>query len=207
MSTTLLFVALAGWLGIGLVLASVLGRRGHDRFSWFVLGALLGPLAVAFAIYAWRHEEEAEPRTVAAAPPVATTVTFRDDSVDVLLGFDGSPGSHAAIASVIGLFGARLRRLTLMTVIPFDGGAVIERQARTALQQEAERLAWLAPEIEVVRGEPARTLAAAATSGGFDLLGVGTAGGGRPRLSGSATRHLTGQSRVPVLVTGPAAAS
>ena len=201
MSTTLLLVALAAWLAIGLGLSFVLGRRGHDPFSWFVLGALLGPVAVAFAFYAWRHEEPRESEVIAASP-LAQGEERGEGAIDVLLGFDDSAESRAAVASVIRLFGARLGRLTLMTVIPFDGGAVVEEQARALLQREAERLAWLAPGLEVVRGDPATALAAAVVVGRFDLLAVGTTGEGRARLFGSAARQLAGRSKVPVLLTG-----
>ena len=67
MSSNALFAVMAAWLAIGLVLALVLGRRGHDPFSWFVLGTLLGPLAIAFAFYAWRHEELRESEILAAS--------------------------------------------------------------------------------------------------------------------------------------------
>lgn len=199
MSATTLFLVLAGWLAIGLVLSIVLGRRGHDRFSWFVLGTLLGPLAVAFAAVAWRQGEELQQKTIVASP-----VAPGEATVDVLIGFDGSPESRAAIASVVSLFGARLGRLTLATVIPFDGGRVNEQKARAGLEHEAERPAWLAPGLEIIRGEPATALVAAASEGGFDLLAVGTTGAGRAHLFGSAARRLAGQSKVPVLLTGQA---
>lgn len=48
----------AVWMGIGVVLAVVMGRRGHSSFGWLVLGAVLGPLAVVLAIDAWGHSEE-----------------------------------------------------------------------------------------------------------------------------------------------------
>lgn len=53
MTATVVLVAAAAWLGIGLVLSLVLGRRGHDPFSWFVLGMMLGPLAIALAVDSW----------------------------------------------------------------------------------------------------------------------------------------------------------
>jgi nucleotide-binding universal stress UspA family protein len=197
MSTTVLLVVLAAWLVIGLVLSIVLGRRGHDPFSWFVLGTLLGPLAIAFAVYAWRHEEQRESEILAASPGER-----REGVVDVLVGFDGSPASRAAIEAVVRLFGDRLGRLALVTVVPFDGGVLVEQQARAALEQEAGRLAGLAPGLEIVRGEPASALTAAAAAGRFDLIAAGTTGAGRAHLFGSAARHLAGRTAVPVLLTG-----
>lgn len=45
-----LSAAEAAWPAIGVTLSFVLGWRGHSGFSWFVLGTLLGPLAIALAI-------------------------------------------------------------------------------------------------------------------------------------------------------------
>ncbi len=47
-------VLAAAWLAIGLVLAIVMGRRGHDSFGWLVLGTLLGPMGVVLAVAARR---------------------------------------------------------------------------------------------------------------------------------------------------------
>jgi nucleotide-binding universal stress UspA family protein len=197
MSGTVFVVVLTGWLAIGVLLSFVLGRRGHDGFAWLLLGAMLGPLAVALAVDAWRHGEELQRETVVRSP-----VTTDAAAVDVLIGFDGSPESRAALRSAIDLLGARLGRLTLATVIPFDGGLINERQARAALEAEAAGLAWLAPELEIVRGNPAHALDAAAIEGGYDVLAVGTMGAGRAHLFGSTASHLARHSKVPVLMTG-----
>ncbi len=58
------------WLAIGLVLSIVMGRRGHDTFSWLLLGTVLGPLAVVLAVEAGRHDERLQPAPVVAATPV-----------------------------------------------------------------------------------------------------------------------------------------
>ena len=42
MSATTALFTLAG-IGIGLLLALVMGRHGHDPFAWWLLGTLLGP--------------------------------------------------------------------------------------------------------------------------------------------------------------------
>ncbi len=195
--TSILVLALTGWFAIGIVLVVVLGRHGHDRSTWFLLGAMLGPLAIALAVDAWRHGEAMEPETI-----VATPLEHDETRVDVLVGFDQSPESRAAMASVLELFGDRLGRLLVVTVIPFDGGLGDERDARTALQREGERLAWLAPGLQLIRGEPATALVAAATEGGFDVIAVGTTGTGHAHLFGSTAGHLAHHSKVPVLLSG-----
>ena len=40
------FLAIGGALGV------FMGRRGFDAYSWFVLGTILGPLAVFIAVLA-----------------------------------------------------------------------------------------------------------------------------------------------------------
>lgn len=199
---TLLVVVAVTWLAIGLGLSVVLGRRGHDRFSWFVLGAIFGPFALVLAVDALRHDEPHEPLTVAASP-----VEHQPEAVDLLVGYDGSKESRAAIDSAVGLFGVQLGRLTLATVIPFDGGYANERRARSALEHEADRLGWLAPELQILRGQPATALAAAAVDGGYDVLAVGATGSGHARLFGGSARQLAQQSKVPVLLAGHAVAA
>ena len=56
MTEATFFGIVTGWIAVGIVVATVMARRGHDRFSWFVFSMLLGPLAVPFAIYEDRHQ-------------------------------------------------------------------------------------------------------------------------------------------------------
>src|SRR3712207_662145 len=79
------------WLLIGLGLALVMIRRVYGGFSGLVLGTLLGPCALVLALGA-RHDEGVEPLTVDSAPS-----TGRSGRVDVLVGYDGSPESFAAL--------------------------------------------------------------------------------------------------------------
>lgn len=200
--STLLIVIGTVWLSIGLVLSLVLGRRGHDGFSWFLLGLMLGPLAIALAFDSWRHDEVPEAHHLASPG-----VPAGSGRVDVLVGFDGSAEAHEALTGAVELLGSRLGRLTLATVIPFDGGRDAERAAVSALEQEAKRLAWLTPGVEIVRGHPATALSAQAAEDGYELLAIGTRGSGRARLFGSAASELARTSKVPVLLVGPGAAA
>lgn len=194
-SSVVLAVGLA-WVAIGVVLSVVLGRRGHSGFSWFVLGVVLGPLAVALAVSAWAGER-AEARVL--APSAATD----EGCVDVLVGFDESPESRAAVDAAVELMGTRLGRLTLATVIPFDGGSALERSAAAVLEVEAQRLAWLTPGLEVLRGHPATALETRATEDGYELLAAGTRGAGHAHLFGSTAGDLARGSKVPILLVGP----
>ena len=206
MSPTLIALVAAAWIGIGLTLSFVLGRRGHDGFSWFILGVVLGPLAIALAVDSWRNDERPQTRTLAMpampATPSAPAAAPRGTGVDVLVGFDGSPESRAAVSTAVELFADRLGRLTLVTVIPYDGGRDAERDAVTALDREATRLGWLAPGLEVVHGHASQALTEATIAGGYDLLVIGTKGAGRAHLFGSAASELARNSKVPVLLVG-----
>lgn len=166
------------------------------------MGLMLGPLAIALAFDSWRHHEAPEP--VRLATP---QVPAGSDRVDVMVGFDGSVEARAALTGAVELLGSRLGRLTLATVIPFDGGRDAEHAAVTVLEQEAERLAWLAPGVEIVRGHPAAALSAQAAQEGYELLAIGTRGAGHARLFGSAASELARTSKVPVLLVGPGAAA
>ena len=200
MSAIVVLLVAVAWLGIGLSLALFLGRRGYDGFSWFVLGTMLGPFAVVLAADTLRHDERPAPRTLAAsaAPP-----PDEPGGVDVLVGFDGSPESKAALTAAVELLGPRLGRVTLATVVPFDGGLEAERAAVQALDGQAERLAWLAPGLEVLHGQPGRALSERAAAGGYELVAAGTRGAGRAHLFGSAATELSRTSKVPVLLVGP----
>lgn len=195
--TTWLVIAIISWLGIGVVLAAALGRRGFDSTSWFLIGVVLGPMALPIAWNCVRRDESLSPETV-AAPASARDVT----GIDILVGFDGSPESRGAVDEAVVLFGERLGRLTLATVVPFDDAPMLDDAARVALEEAAMELTRHAPRLELVHGHPATALAAAALEGGYDLLVVGTTGTGRAHLFGSAAKELARNSPVPVLLTG-----
>jgi nucleotide-binding universal stress UspA family protein len=174
----------------------VLGRRGHDGFSWLVIGTVLGPLALLLAIDAVQNAEPREPIVVA-------TGQRGGGATDVLVGADGSAESRAALETAVALFGASLGRVTLVRVISYDSGLESSRDAAAAVEEEAARYPQLTPRVEVVRGHPAAVLAARAVEGDYDVLVVGTRGAGR-HLFGSAARELAAGSPVPVFLVGAA---
>ena len=57
-ATTALLTLAATWIGIGVLLALLMGRHGHDPFAWWLLGTLLGPLALPLAVAAERRRGE-----------------------------------------------------------------------------------------------------------------------------------------------------
>ncbi len=195
-SQVVLVVAVV-WVAIGITLSLVLGRRGHNGFGWLVLGTVLGPLAVALALSSLGNTERPGTKVLAASPRPEGGL------VDVLVGFDGSDESAAALHAAVDLLGSRIGRLTLATVVPYDVGREEERDAVARLDAEGERLAWLAPGREVLRGQPAAALTARAAEEGYELLAAGTRGAGKAHLFGSAATGLARTSKIPVLLVGP----
>jgi nucleotide-binding universal stress UspA family protein len=184
------------WMGVGGIEAMVLGRRGFDGFSWFLIGMVLGPLSVLVAWNSIRRDERLAPAIVGPA------TARRTDGIDVLIGFDGSPECRATADAVASTFGSRLGRVALVSVGYFDDAPVHEAQLRAALEAEGTRLAAIAPDLVIVRGHPATALAAEALAGGYDLIAIGSTGQGHAHLFGSAAKELARTSPVPVLLGG-----
>jgi len=189
------------WVVIGLVLSMVMGRRGHDPFAWGVLGTLLGPLAIVFALLS-SHDVLGSAHTseLARGRPGR-------GPVDVVVGFDDSPEARAAATEVEQLLGSRLGRVTLATVIPYGAAQEDEDRGRAVLREQAQRMQG-APALEVVEGHPSKALERLATEGGYHLLVIGTRGSGRSKaFLGSAAAEVAKQTAVPVLLVGADRAS
>ena len=187
----------AGWVAIGLLLSIVMGRRGHDSFGWLVTGTLLGPLAVLLALDARRRAEVLGPANLRKGPPA---IPGRGP-IDVLVGFDGSPESRAAIDAVPTLLGDRLGRLTVATVVPYGEIREQERLATKALRTLEGRAVAVECDLELLHGQPAAALSQYATEGGYSLIAIGTRGAGITKaILGSAATQLAEHSTVPVLL-------
>lgn len=186
------------WVFIGVVLSLVMGRRGYYRFSWLVLGALLGPLAIVLALDSWRHHEQLAPTVLVEAPAARSSGT-----VDVLVGHDGSPEAAAVVEAAVELLGPRLGRLTLATVVPFDVGARSESLAAAALRRVADMPQTPSAELEILHGRPAEALQRRAIEGHYDLLTIGIRGDGVAKaMLGRTATELARGSKVPVLMVG-----
>lgn len=186
----------ATWIAIGLGLSVLMGRRGRDPYTWFILGIFLGPIALGLAAYVDRRPYHQGPR-VLAQPPKGT------GAVDVLVGFDGSPESRAAVDAASDLLGDRMGRLTLALVVPMSCGVDMARLADEALRAEAERLRPRDVGLEVIEGRPSSALTDLAAAAGYELLVVGTRGAGlSTALLGSTAVALARHSKLPVLLVG-----
>lgn len=200
-SMTFVIVIAGVWLAIGLGLSLVMGRRGHLAFSWLIIGTVLGPLGLVLALDSSRHDEELKPREVAHDIPPP-----RAGSVDVLAGYDGSPESLAAVDAAARLLGDRLGRLTVATVVPYDGSTTPERLADVALQSFAgngRTTTQLVTDLKVLHGRPAEALRNGAVDGNYQLIAIGARGAGFSKhVLGSAAYELARGGSVPVLVVG-----
>jgi nucleotide-binding universal stress UspA family protein len=136
----------------------------------------------------------------------------------VLLGVDGSAGSLAAVRHVIDLAraGAKVEAFVVAAqeptylyelILPPDS-EVLERWSATAGRQAIEqaeallRAAGIGFESEVVPGDPARVLLAAAERHGCDLMVIGARGRGPVKglLLGSVSQAVLQGARVPVTI-------
>ena len=209
MSFTTFLLALAClWLFAGLGAALVLGRRGHAPFTWGLLGAVLGPLVVPLAVVAIRNERKAD-TALASAHSKASTDYSHSDSVDVLVGIDGSPQADAAFESVLRLLAGSLGRFAIATATPFEAdstatGRQEEAQDLVLLESYGDRAARAlgrAAETVLLRGKAADALQRYCQDQQFDLLVVGSRGAGlATTLLGSVASRLASHSNVPVLI-------
>lgn len=204
MTSYLILIALV-WAVIGLLIAFVMRRRGHDFFVWLVLGVPLGPLVVPLAIERVRFHEAAEHQSRGApTPPHA--------GFDLVAGVDGSQEAVDAIETAIALFGGMLSSVTLATVVDFDAiesftGQDTQTAARDLLDRVAASVSYEPVDKIVLFGRPDVALAEFARTSGTELIVVGARGhGATEALFGSITAKLVGQSEIPVFV-GPSTAS
>ena len=208
--TEVLLLIGAAWLAIGVVLALVMGRRGYDPFVWWLLGTLLGPLAIVLALVSTRgrrHRAPPQPRGSRVHGLYGTEGL--DGRVDLLAGLDGSSHATAALEAALELLGDRLGRVALVTVLPLDDSTQ-RRLDRSAAQQALEQAAGVVqarvggvPKIVLASGYPADELERLAFEDSYDLLVVGARGAGlSTALLGSTATRLAARGRVPVLVAG-----
>lgn len=194
----LIFVALT-WAVIGLIVAFVMRRRGHDFSVWLVLGVALGPLIVPLAIERahYHSAKEYQPRRAPTPPHIG---------FDVLAGIDGSDEAFRAIDTALKLFGGRVSSVAIATVLDFDSEASTSGlEAQTAademLYEVAARIQYDPVGTKILFGKPDEALAEYARTSGMELIVVGARGyGASERLFGSVTGRLVGSSEVPVFV-------
>ena len=206
--TTFLLAIACLWLFAALGACFVLGRRGHDPFTWGLLGAVLGPLVVPLAVVAIRNERNAGTARTPVHPKTSTDHS-KSDAVDVLVGIDGSPQADAAFESVLRLLAGSIGRFAIATASPFGADSTTTGRQEAAqdlvlLESYGERAARAlgrAAETVVLRGKAADALERYCQDQQFDLLVIGSRGAGlATTLLGSVTSRLASHSKVPVLI-------
>jgi len=201
MTSRFLILVVLAWAAIGVVVAFLMRRRGHDLFVWLVLGVALGPLVVPLAIERARFHSAAEHQSRGA--PTPPHVGF-----DVLAGVDGSPEAINAIDTAVHLFGGKVSSVTITTVLDYDSrdtvtGRENQAAAREMLDEVADQILYEPVEKMVLFGRPDKALAEFARRSGMELIVVGARGrGATEAVFGSVTSRLVGGCEIPVFV-GP----
>ena len=193
------------WIVIGVSASIVMGRRGYNPFAWLLLGATLGPLVIPMAVGTVRATRE-DPRVL---PHSFRESVGGGGTVDLLVGIDGSTHSEGALRAALALFGNRLGRLTLASVIDYNSNSAMsgrlprdtERLAVEALETSAASIGDIAADTVLLVGQPAEALMEQAAEGGYEVLVVGRRGHGASNvLLGSTATRLVEAAGIPVLV-------
>jgi nucleotide-binding universal stress UspA family protein len=194
-----LLIWLAVALTIGITLAVLMGRRGHSAFEWFLIGAILGPIALPLAWGRIGSEPAALNREIVDAVPGPGT-----GPVDVLVGIDGSAESETALRTAVEILGPRIGRLTLAGVTDFDYGSsqaqADSKRALGRLRTMAASANVAAPGIMILSGRPADALSEHALRDGYQLLVVGRRGRGASKAILGSTAAQLASAPIPVLV-------
>ena len=195
-SRFLLTVA-ATWVIIGLVVAFIMRRRGHDFYEWLVLGVFLGPLVVPLAV------ERARFHSIRRQPESPEPLAGR---FDLLAGLDGSTEAVDALNTALRLFGGCVSTVTIVRVLDYDSlssprGAALQTEASEMLTSVARQIPIDHVETKVLFGRPDRAIAEYARNAGIELVVVGARGhGASEALFGSVTSRLVGDCGTPVFV-------
>ena len=200
-AATRLAIFLPVWVAIGLLVAYVLRRRGHDLVSWAVLGVAFGPFTIPLAVH---HTRE---RRIRRSHLLATGSTGIG-TIDLLVGYDGSPEAREVLDELVPAWGPSLRRLTIAMVANHEADRCAPNDptftaCRQTLEEARAATREHAPTTLLLFGNPAEALADYAEQRGYDLIAVGRRGRHRARhLLGSTASGLMTRSTVPVIFPG-----
>jgi hypothetical protein len=176
------------WLTIPLVLSRAMARRGYDRGSYLILGALFGPVAVAFAVMEVLDDAPEPPR-------ILEDGQSGNGDLSILVVIGGEPTTPPPATILAGL-GPRLRRVGVAQVLPQGGPREDERRAERDLREAATNLGH--PELAVLFGRPDVAISRHAAARGYDVVFTS-----RPdpllsaHLNGSGRIHLRGDQGMP----------
>jgi nucleotide-binding universal stress UspA family protein len=186
-------------------------RWGRDPFSWFILGALLGPIGFAVLLAIHREDRLRAQRTPA-------TAEVREPSRQgnkVLVPFDGSAQSDLAVQYVTESLRSASTHVDLLTVMPRE----VEERASTRQgvlrredldQQKLDaacsslRAAGLQCKVITRFGDPAEEILRLAQEEGYGSIVMGRRGrsGVTKLILGSVSERVVKESPSPVTVVG-----
>jgi len=194
MSQTTFAVIIGVWVAEALFLGWFMGRRGYEPYTWTVIGMTLGPLAVILSVSRLLRPPSRDPKLLHLGQT-------QRGGVDVLIGFDGSPESIAAIEAVERLLRDRLGRVTLAQVVPIDATPEVRKAAEDNLERRRRQVGTQASSV-VLSGVPAEALRHYAGRLGYDLIAIGTRHDRWAYVAaGSVAAELARETNIPVLLS------
>jgi nucleotide-binding universal stress UspA family protein len=165
-----LLIWLAVALTIGITLAVLMGRRGHSAFEWFLIGAILGPIALPLA---WGRID-GSPESETALRTAVEILGPRIGRLTLAGVTDFDYGSSQAQA---------------------DTKRALERLRAMAASANVS-----APGIIILSGRPADALSERTLRDGYQLLVVGRRGRGASKAILGSTATQLASAPIPVLV-------
>ncbi|MGI9606295.1 MAG: universal stress protein [Acidimicrobiales bacterium] len=198
---TYVLVAIVAWIAVGLAIAVIGRRAGHNLAVFSTFGVMLGPLSLLFLARA-----VAQP----TVPPSVRRIGAPGAGwIDVLVGVDGSPESTASATACLATLGESIRRSSIAVVL--DAETAERPGALYSAEQAASRATAFAafepwdPDLVDLGGRPDWALLDHARAESFDLIVIGHPRSDLARvLLGSTASRLIESSEIPVLVGGVA---
>jgi nucleotide-binding universal stress UspA family protein len=192
-------IIVGAWILVGLLSAAWMARRGHRDPAWLFMAVVLGPVMAAAA----SERVQRRPRRLARMESGEESAGH----LRVLVGFDGSAESQAALDLAVDVLGPCARGLVVAEVVDYDAAEADMRGRVVAAKQRLSDAAQVgggsAMTCEVLAGPPAQALARFAREHDIDMVIVGRHGGGlSKRLLGNVAQELMREERLPVLVAG-----
>jgi len=162
---------LAAWITVGLVIAVVVSRRGHDLAPLVAIGMLFGPLLAAYAASTLaRHER-------AIRPTVVSPGVDMGGDADVLVVVLDEPARAADAVPLVRSIWPRLHRVVLARPVTFETteesdevASDAKREAAAALSEAALFLPDVDPRMVLLPGRPDRAVSDYVTENGIDYL-------------------------------------
>lgn len=157
------------WMGTGLVVAGLLGRRGHDQRAFSAMGLALGPFMIGIALGTAR-------RCAASAQPIQLqTGHERDGDTRVLIGATGSGRTVAEAVPLLKRLGDAISVVTIAGIVDYEAAESphwCDRKAHVAEQLDTARaiLAEFDPGLVMLAGEPRSALRDYAASENYDRV-------------------------------------